>query len=117
MGLTTTAVKVHVIKANNASITEHKPGHTAGPDRSQDAAAGMGVTATGAESETHLLCQLPTEHLELEAVWIPEVAAVRLSGQEDAELHLLLQHGGCGRLHHDVIVQLHREKETQGDTV
>lgn len=37
LDLTTVAVKVRVIKTNNASITDHKPGDVAGPDRSQDA--------------------------------------------------------------------------------
>lgn len=37
LDLTTAAVKVCVIKTNNASITDHKPGDVTSPVRSQDA--------------------------------------------------------------------------------
>ncbi len=117
LGLTTAAVKVCVIKTNNASITDHKPGDIASPVWSQDTVALRGVIKRDRqkemEPETNLFSKLSAECLVLEAGWIVEVVAVHLSRQEDAQLHHLLQHGVGGGLYGNVIVQLCHKKETQ----
>ena len=110
--VTTAAVKVCVIKTSNASIINHKPGDIAAPGQSQDIAELRGVVTSDREEEPepekNLFSKLSTQCLELEAGRILEVVAVNLSRQEDAELHHLLKHGGCERLHGNVVVQLRR---------
>lgn len=117
LGLTTAAVKVRVIKTNNASIMDHKPGDIVSPVWSQDTVALRGVIKRDRqkelEPETNLLSKLSAERLVLEAGWIFEAVAVYLSSQEDTELHHLLQHSGGRSLHGNIIVQLCHKKEVQ----
>lgn len=117
LGLTTSAVKVRVMKTNNASITDHKPGDIVSPVWGQDTVALWGVIKRDRqkelEPETDLFSKLSAEGLVMEAGWIAQVVTVHLSSQEDAQLHHLLQHSGRGRLHGNVIVQLCHKKETQ----
>lgn len=87
------------------------------PVWSQDTVALRGVIKRDrqkeTEPETNLFSKLSAECLVLKAGRIVEVVAERLSGQEDAQLHHLLQHSGGGRLYGNVIVQLYHEKEIQ----
>lgn len=67
------------------------------------------------EREANLFRELSAECLVLEAGWIVEVVTVRLSSQEDTELHHLLQHIGGEGLHGNIIVQLcHKEAVENG---
>ena len=59
------------------------------------------------------MSELSAECLVLGAGRILQFVGVRFSGQEDAQLHHLLQHHGGQKLHGDVIVQLYQETETQ----
>lgn len=69
----------------------------------------QGPTRIRPAAAANLLCQLPAERLVLEAGGVVQVVAVRLPGQQDAELHHLLLRGEGRRLHGDVVVQLRRE--------
>lgn len=112
-GLTTAAFKERVIKTNNASNTDHKPGDIVSPVCSQDTVALRGAIKRRRQGglEPNLFGKLSAECLVLEAGWIGQAVTVHLSGQEDTELHHLLQHSGGGRLHGNVIVQLCNRKE------
>lgn len=83
LGLTTSAVKVRVMKTNNASITDHKPGDIVSPVWGQDTVALWGVIKRDRqkelEPETDLFSKLSAEGLVMEAGWIAQVVTVHLT--------------------------------------